>query len=195
MKTYIKNILTAFVASFALVACEGDEPFFGEEIFNDDTLVPLVMIFDLNEDLENITGNNFWNFTLTPTEDGNSVEIRYDSQDVNIVSHEITVGLDGENLGFSGGRCNFIVTKSNITLRTIEEFPSDIVITKEEVANALGLTIEELNAAGSVVFGGVSRNSQDQVIDLANDDLEDDDLVFEDFLTCERHAYFYEWPL
>lgn len=178
MKTYIKNILTAFVASFALVACEGDEPFFGEEIFNDDTLVPLVMIFDLNEDLENITGNNFWNFTLTPTEDGNSVEIRYDSQDTNILFHEVHVGFASDS---------DVPQEGDVILTTIESFPVDLTFTKEQVAAALGVTLDELEAEGSVFFRGFSRDADGNEVSDPN--------VFEDFLAFERHGYFYEWPL
>lgn len=178
MKTHIKHIILGLACSLFLVSCEGDEPGFGETIFNEDTLYPLVMIFDLNEDLENITGNNFWSFELTPTEDGNTVEIRYDSQDTNIEFHQIFVGFESDV---------DVPQDSDVLLATVESFPTDLTFTKEQIATALGVTVDQLNAEGSVFFRGFSQDADGNIVSNPN--------IFEDFLDFERHAYFYEWPL
>lgn len=178
MKTYFKYIFLGLAFSLFLTGCEGDETYFGETIFNDDTNFPYVGIFDLNEDLEGITGNNFWGFELTPTEDGNAVEIRYDSQDPNISFHEVYVGFDSSSDA---------PQDSDVLLTTIDFFPVDLTFTKEQIAQALGVTVEEMEAEGSVYFRGFSQDEDDNIVSDPN--------VFELFLGFERHAYFYEWPL
>ncbi|MCH2490605.1 MAG: hypothetical protein MK211_10700 [Flavobacteriales bacterium] len=178
MKNYIKLILTICLVSIAFTGCEGDDSFFGDQIFNDDTRVPYVSIQDRNEDLEDIVGNNFWSFQLTAENDGNQVRIEYDSQDNNIVSHEVYVGFDSND--------STAPLESDVLLATITSFPTELIFTKEAVANALNVPVSDLDT-GSVYFRGRSRDADGNVVD--------DPSNLEAFLVFERHAYFYEWPL
>ena len=175
MKTYIK-IAAIVLTSMLFQYCSEDEGFFGEDIFNNETNYPYVSIQDRNEDLEEITGNNFWSFELTAEDDGNQVRIAYDSQDPNIISHDIIVGFDGA----------VSPPEDGVVLMTLDSFPNEIVISKQDLANALSVNLEELET-GSVYFGGLSRDEDGhQVTNPEN---------FEDFLQFERHAYDYEWKL
>jgi len=174
MKKYTLYTLIAFSALVTFSACSSDDSYFGEEIFNDQTLYPYVSIQDRNEDLENIPGNNFWNFELTSENNGTQVRIAYDSQDTNIESHQILVGFDDD----------VSPPEDGVLLRTITQFPIEIIITKQDIATALNIPVEDLNS-GSVFFGGISTDSDGHIVN--NPD------VFEDFLIAERHAYFYEW--
>lgn len=164
--------------AFLFVGCEGDEPFFGDEIFNDNTNYPYVAIQDRNEDLEGITANNFWSFTLTPENDGNQVRIDYTTQDPNIIYHEIYVGFDSND--------STAPLDTDALLTTLESFPTELVITKDDVANALNVPVSDLDS-GSVYFRGRSEDADGNIVD--------DPSVFQSFLGFERHAYFYEWPL
>lgn len=164
--------------AFIFIGCEGDEPFFGDEIFNDDTNYPYVAIQDTNEDLEGITANNFWSFVLTPENDGNQVRIVYSTQDPNILYHEIYVGFDSND---STGPL-----ESDVLLTTIESFPVELVFTKEDIATALEVPLEDLES-GSVYFRGLSEDADGNIVA--------DPSVFQTFLGFERHAYFYRWPL
>ena len=76
--------------------------------------------------------------------------------------------------------------EDGVVLRTLTTFPTEIVITKQEIADALGVSVGDL-ATGSVFFGGRSVDADDHLVDDPND--------FELFLFFERHAYFYEWVL
>jgi hypothetical protein len=164
--------------AFALVGCEGDEPFFGDLIFNEDTKYPYVSIQDSNEDLEGIASNNFWGFTLVPENDGNQVRIVYSSDDTNILYHEIYVGFDSND---STGPL-----ESDVLLTTLESFPTELVFTKEDIATALDVPLEDLES-GNVYFRGLSEDADGNIVS--------DPSVFELFLGFERHAYFYRWPL
>jgi len=175
----IKNITGLILAVLILSACEGDEPFFGTDtIFTDAANYPYVSIQDLNEDLEDITGNNFWNFELTSEADGTQVRIEYDCQDPNVVSHSIFVGFENDD--------DVAPLPSDALVRTITTFPTVEVITKQDVAAALSVDISTLDS-GSVYFRGSSMDADGNIVDNAGD--------FEDFLVFERHAYFYEWEL
>lgn len=176
----MKKITLFLYLSFAfiLVGCDGDETFFGDQIFNEDTKYPYVSIQDTNEDLEDISSNNFWGFTLVPENDGNQVRIVYSSDDTNILYHEIYVGFDSNDA--SGP------LESDALIITLESFPTELVITKEDVANALNVPVSDLDS-GSVYFRGKSEDEDGNIVD--------DPSVFELFLGFERHAYFYEWPL
>lgn len=194
------TLLLCFSFAFLFIGCDGDKPFFGDEVFNEQSRLPYVSIQDRNEDLEGIASNNFWDFRLVSENNGNQVKINYSTQDATIESHVILVGLDGQDLGFANQRCRFRVTRSQAVIQTITQFPAEIVITKEDVADALGISLEELESAGNVYFGGVSTDTNGLKIDLANDGVEnetngDDSIIFEEFLSCERHAYFYVWQL
>lgn len=173
------NLILLFFASLVLFnGCKDDESLhFGEEAFGPDSVFPYVSIQDRNEDLEDISGNNFWNFTLTPENEGSQVRIDYSTQDGNIVSHDIIVGLDDSESPPADG----------VVLRTLTSFPQEIIITKEEVATALGISIEELESNSFIYFGGRSTDEDGNIIE--------NDERFEAFLTSERHAYFYQWPL
>ncbi|WP_203293768.1 hypothetical protein [Luteirhabdus pelagi] len=176
MKKYFKHIVTAMVLLVTLSSCNDDEPFFGDEIFSDDAQYPYVGIQDRNEDLEDIVGNNFWDFRLTAENNGNQVRIDYNSQDENIVSHDVIVGFDG----------NTSPPEDGVVIATITEFPTELVFTKADIAAALNVSESDLDT-GSVYFGGFSIDADDHVIS--------DPSVLETFLIAERHAYFYEWPL
>lgn len=175
MKKHFKYTLLSLVCSLFLISCDGDDSFFGEEIFNDETNFPFVSIFDLNEDLEDIQGNNFWDFMLTEEVGGNQVRIRYDSQDTNIISHTIFVGFESDSDA---------PLDTDEALTELSVFPVDLVITKEDVAAALNVPVTDLET-GSVFFRGRSIDEDGNVVSDPN--------VFEDFLSFERHAYFYEW--
>lgn len=176
MKNTIKYIALLFLGAFMLQSCNDDESFFAEDIFNDETKFPYVSIQDRNEDLDSIPGNNFWSFQLIAENNGNQVRIAYDSQDTNILSHDILVGFDG----------SVSPPEDGVLLRTLTNFPEEIIITKEDVATALGVAVTDLET-GSVFFGGRSVDADGNTVD--------DPSVFELFLGFERHAYFYEWEL
>jgi len=174
----IKYIGFVLVAALAIISCESDEPYFGDLIYNDLANYPYVSIQDRNEDLDSLGGqNNYWGYELTPENNGTQVRIDYDSQDDNIVSHQIIVGLDGSTVPPADG----------VVLLTLTSFPTEIVITLGDIAGALGMTVEELQTNSSIVFGGRSIDEDGNIVDT--------DENFEDYLFYERHAYYYEWPL
>lgn len=177
MKTHIKLFITlAFISLFS-VSCE-DEGFFGDEIFNDETRAPYVSIQDRNEDLEDITGNNFWGFELVAENNGNQVRVAYDSQDNNILSHQVYVGFDSND--------ETGPLETDALLATINSFPVELIFTKEQVATALNVPVSDLET-GSVYFRGRSEDADGNILE--------DPTKLEAFLIFERHAYFYEWPL
>lgn len=176
MKTKYTYLIFALLTSISFQSCKSDEGFFAEQIFNDGTNFPYVSIQDRNEDLDSIVGNNFWSFKLIAENNGSQVRVAFDSQDTNIVSHDIIVGFDGDTSPPEDG----------IVLLTLTSFPTEIVITKDDIAIALGVPVSDLDT-GSVFFGGRSVDADDHVVD--------DPINFELFLGFERHAYFYEWEL
>lgn len=177
MKKYIKILFILPIAALVLQGCDGDDSFFADEIFNDASTYPYVSIQDRNEDLNTAFGNNFWNFTLTPEADGTQVRIAYDSQDGNILSHQIYVGLSNTNGA---------PQDTDALLTTIESFPVELIFTVDQIATALGIPVADLDG-DSVYFRGRSTDADSNVVDDAG--------VFEAFLTFERHAYFYQWPI
>ncbi len=172
----IKLILSIAFVAILLQSCNDDEVFFGDTIFNDQTNYPYVAIQDRNEDLDSITGNNFWSFELISENNGNQVRIDYRSQDPNIVSHDIIVGFDD----------TVSPPEDGVVLRTLTEFPTEIIITKQDIATALNVPLGDLET-GSVFFGGLSIDEDGHIVS--------DPEKFEAFLIAERHAYFYEWEL
>ena len=176
MKKYITYIAIAVIGMLLCSSCNNDEGFFGEEIFNEETKYPYVSIQDRNEILDSLSGNNFWGFALISENGGNQVRIAFDSQDTNIESHDIIVGFDD----------SISPPEDGVLLRTLVNFPDEIVITKQDLAAALDVSLESLES-GSVFFGGRSNDTDGNVVD--------DPSVFELFLGFERHAYFYEWDL
>jgi|SRR5690606_35649289 len=177
MKTqkYTTLILSLIFLGATFIGCTEDNHV-GDEIFNQDTIFPYVFLQDRNEDLDGNTGNNFWSYNLTPENDGFQVRVDYGSQDVTIVKHDIIIGFDSANSPPEDG----------VILRTITDFPSEIIITKDDLANALGVPLETLNS-GTLYFGGRSENSAGQIVENPDD--------LEDFLVWERHAYYYRWNL
>jgi len=176
MKIRYIIVCIAVLGLLGLQSCSNDEGSFGDGIFNSDTKFPYVSIQDRNEDLDSIVGNNFWSYELVSENGGDQVRIAYATQDDNIVSHDIIVGFDGVANPPEDG----------VVLRTLTTFPTEIIITKQEIATALNVPVESLQT-GSVFFGGKSVDADDHIVDDPND--------FELFLFFERHAYFYEWIL
>ncbi len=176
MKKYIVQIVAIAFVALSLQSCGDDEGYLGQEIFNDSNNYPYVSIQDRNEDLDSINGNNFWSFELTAENNGNQVRIAYDSQDPNIVSHDIIVGFDD----------SVSPPKDGVVLTTITEFPTELVFTKNDIAAALNVPVSDVQT-GSVYFGGRSIDGDNHIVENPDN--------FEDFLVFERHAYFYEWPL
>lgn len=175
MKNKFKIIFSITIVSILLTNCKSEDTF-SDGIFNDNTNYPYVSIQDRNEPLDGNVGNNFWNFIITSENEGNQIRISYDSQDPNITSHEIIVGRDSANNPPNDG----------VVIGTINSFPTELVITKADLAAALNEPIENFNS-GSVWFGGRSIDADNHVVD--------DPANFEVFLTFERHAYDYRWIL
>src|SRR5690606_23026117 len=98
--------------------------------------------------------NNYWSFELTPEADGNQVRIEYSTQDDNIVSHQIIVGLDGSETP----------PKDGVIIQTLTNFPIDVIITLADVAGALGITVDELQSNSSIIFGGRSIDEDGNVV-------------------------------
>lgn len=179
MKKYIKIIFALAITAIFTTACDKQEDSFADEIFNDDNNYPYVSIQDVNEEIAySGTGNNFWGFELVAENDGNQVRIIYRAQDPNIVNHQVYVGFDNND--------STAPLDSDVLIETITTFPTELVFTKEDVAAALGVPVTDLET-GSVYFRGRSIDEDGNVVE--------DPSVFELFLTFERHAYFYEWPL
>lgn len=181
----IKYIISFVMITVLIISCKSDDPYFGEEVYNDLAVFPYVAIQDRNEDLTDFGGNNFWSFELTPESNGNQVRIEFSTQDENIVSHEIGVTFSNPvTLG-----CHLVIFASppnRVHLRTIYNFPTDEIITKEDVAAALGVSVADLSGT-TVYFGGRSVDADGNVVEEVND--------FEDYLKCERHAYLYLWDI
>ena len=177
MKKYIKLIFALVITAGFIASCE-EEDSFRDEIFNDNTNYPYVAIEDPNEVIEySATGNNFWflDRSLVAEDDGNQVRINYDSQDPNIIQHQVIIGLDGNNLPPQDG----------VVLATITQFPTQLIFTKDQVASALGMNVSDLED-DIIHFGGRSEDADGNVISSSEN--------FEVFLADERHAYQYDWP-
>ena len=175
----IKFLLLGFTFLGFLSSCD-DEGYKGEEIFNDATQAPYVYIWDQNEnDMQpGGNGNLFWSFELTPEpSDPNSVRLVFNSSDPKIASHDVTVGYYG---GF------FAPPVSEVTLTTINSFPSEVTFTKDQIATALGITVADLDAEGLVLFSGTSK-------DVDGNEVTWPQVLNEVFLRWERHAYWYLW--
>lgn len=183
----IKYIGFVLIAALAVISCESDEPYFGDLIYNDLSVYPYVAIHDYNEDLDSLGGqNNYWSFELTPENNGNQVRIEYSTQDNNIVSHTITVTSSFVPTTMNCTLTSFISPTNTVEVRTITSFPTDEIISVEQVASALGVSVESLSGS-TVYFGGRSIDA---------DGFEVEEIVnFETFLRCERHAYRYSWTI
>ncbi len=57
-------------------------------------------------------------------------------------------------------------------IKTVTEFPSDVVITTEELASAFGLTVSELGLGDTFVFRNVATGTQGEIVEF--DDLDAD---------------------
>lgn len=176
----MKNIkyFSSLIVILAFLACKSDEAYFGDEIYNTKSVFPYVAIHDYNEDLDSLGGqNNYWSFILTPENNGNQVRVQYSTQDDNIIYHNIIVGLNDSETPPPDG----------VVLKTLNTFPIDVVITIEEVAEALGMSVDELNTYPAIIFGGKSEDKDGNIVESTES--------FENFIFWERHAYYYEWPL
>ncbi len=177
MKNKIKFIFGLLIISIIFANCKSDSDSFADTIFNFQTTHPYVSIVDLNEEIVfSATGNSFWSGTLTAENEGNQVRIIFESQDPNIVSHDIIIGRDAANSPPDDG----------VLLRTITTFPTVIIITKQDLATALNEPIENFNS-GIIRFGGISTDADGNVLQSSDD--------LELFLTFERNAYEYNWNL
>jgi|SRR5690606_14102750 len=184
----MKNLkyISLVIIAIAIVSCKSDELYFGDEIYNDKAVYPYVAIHDYNEDLDSLGGqNNYWSFELTPENNGTQVRIEYSTQDANIVSHMITVTLTSP-VTMNCSAASFSSPTNTSAVRTLTSFPTDEIITVEQVASALGVSAESLSGS-TVYFGGRSIDADDNVVEEVND--------FEDYVKCERHAYLYAWKI
>lgn len=181
----MKNVifkLSIVLSLFLLSACSGEENFVDKTI-NQDSQVPFVMVQDQNEVFN---GNPItWNRRMRGENGRTQIRAKFFCSDPNVTTHEIVVGrtVAGNQMIFDDPtHPNF--PKSLLTLNN--NFPTeDIVITKAQVAQALG--IDESALPTRVFFSGISRNSKGKVINGRT--------RFETFTggTEVRHAYIYEW--
>lgn len=157
-----------------------------EEILNEDTQAPFVMVQDMNEIFTGLPVT--WNRRLRSENNRTQVRVKYFCEDPNVTTHEIVISR------FPAAQMVFDDPSNErypITLKTISNFPTDVIfITKAEIASALGVTEAALAAApynNRIFFSGRSRNSRGKEVNGRS--------RFEAFTggTEVRHAYIYEW--
>jgi hypothetical protein len=177
-KYFVLSIFTLFLSN-----CESEDTL-RDEILNDSTKVPFVMLQDQNETPFTGTGST-WNKRLRGENGRTQVRIKFYCSDPNITSHDIVVHRTRNAM-----LMNFDDPNSADAPKVIRSLPmafptEDVIITRQQIADLYGVPITSLPA--TIFFSGVSRSSNGTFINGKT--------RFETYTAGSevRHAYRYEW--
>jgi hypothetical protein len=161
MKTNFLKLLFVLAIVVSTNGCSDTTETIGDTVFNDTTKAPLVLLQDRNQ-VSLAYAADLGHF-MKSENNKNQIRLNYYSFNTNIVSHEIYVSkVNFPTVAQGALNLTNLPTTARL-LRTITSLPSEQIITRQQIGDALGENPASWPNSQTIFFFGKSTDSQGKV--------------------------------